>query len=156
MPISPTDPANPDDFDLSRFVQQIPEAPVCCEHGVGLGADCADCARARAPMLPRRGGKGHPQFLKLVDEMRDLHVVKSGGYGTGDDPFANFTAVSAVTGRARYEYPPERIVEKVTRLNSLVAQGRTSELLEEFKDIAGLALCGAAMLIDDEPDARAG
>ena len=98
-------------------------------------------------------GQGHPYFLEEAGALEALHLLKSGGYGTGRDPFANFTAVSAVTGRARYEYPVERIVEKVTRLRSLIDQGRTSELAEEYRDIAGLSLCALAMLREDEPDA---
>lgn len=98
-------------------------------------------------------GQGHPYFLEENEALRDLHLLKSGGYGTGADPFANFTAVAAVTGRARYEYPIERIVEKVTRLRSLIDQGRIAELAEEYRDIAGLSLCGVAMLREDEPDA---
>lgn len=98
-------------------------------------------------------GQGHPYFIEESKALLDLHLLKSGGYGTGSDPFANFTAVSAVTGRARYEYPIERIVEKVTRLRSLIDQGRIAELGEEYRDIAGLSLCAVAMLREDEPAA---
>lgn len=98
--------------------------------------------------VPR--GKGHPGFLASLDDIRELHQLKSGGYGDDSDPFANFTAVAAVTGRARYEYPIERIIEKVTRIRSLIDQGRINELAEEYGDIAGLALCGLAMLREDE------
>lgn len=97
----------------------------------------------------RRLDGGHPEFLKQLDEMKDLHLLKSGGYGTGSDPFANFTAVAAVGGRARFEYPLDRIVEKVTRAKSLIQQGRISELGEEFADIAGLAMCAEAMRRED-------
>ena len=91
------------------------------------------------------GGQGDPTYLDLLAEMRTLHLEKSGGYGTGADPFANFTAVAAVSGRHRFEYPIDRMVEKLTRAKSLIAQGRLAEVGEEFKDVAGLALCAEAM-----------
>ena len=92
---------------------------------------------------------GHPEYYVILDELEDLHALKSGGYGTGQDPFANFTAVSAVSGRARYEYPIERMIEKLTRAQSLIAQGRIDELGEEFGDIAGLAVCAEVMRRED-------
>lgn len=117
-------------------------------HCDGMNGLC-DCGG----LDPAAPGRGHPYFLEEAAALRELHLLKSGGYGTGADPFANFTAVSAVTGRGRYEYPIERIVEKVTRLRSLIQQGRISELAEEYRDIAGLSLCAVAMLREDEPDA---
>ncbi len=107
-----------------------------------LGRELDD---AEPPTYP-----GHPDFHTALDEMRHLHVVKSGGYGTTADPFANFTAVAAVAGQARAEYPLDRIVEKVTRAKSLIAQGRWGEVGEEFCDIAGLALCAEACRREDE------
>jgi hypothetical protein len=96
-----------------------------------------------------RDARGHPEYLKLVESLRELHFLKSGGYGTGADVFANFTAVAGATGQARYVYAVHRSIEKLTRVLSLHAQGRTSELEEEFLDVAGLMLCAAAMLRDD-------
>lgn len=90
-------------------------------------------------------GKGDPTFLSLLDEIRELHLVMSGGYGADAEPFATFTAVAAVSGTARYEYPILRMIEKLTRAQSLIAQGGIDELGEEFGDIAGLALCAEAM-----------
>lgn len=94
-------------------------------------------------------GQGHPEFLKLLDDLRALHLLKSGGYGTGDNPFENFSAVATLTGQPRYLYAVHRSIEKLTRVLSLHEQGRTAELEEEFMDVAGLMLCAAAMLRDD-------
>jgi hypothetical protein len=96
-----------------------------------------------------RESRGHPGFLRLVEELRDLHLVKSGGYGTGVDPFANFTSVAAASGEPRYLYAALRSIEKLTRVLSLHAQGRQGELEEEFLDVAGLMVCAAAMLRED-------
>lgn len=92
---------------------------------------------------------GHPGYLNLLDELRALHALKSGGYGTGADPMANFSAVAKLTAQPRYLYPVHRSIEKLTRVLSLHAQGRDSELEEEFLDVASLLICAAAMRRDD-------
>jgi hypothetical protein len=89
--------------------------------------------------------QGHPGYLALLDELRALHQVKSGGYGTGTDKFANYTAVAAAKGQPRFVYPIDRALEKITRCYSLLEQGRVGELGEEFLDIASTFLCAEAM-----------
>lgn len=91
-------------------------------------------------------GLGDPDWLAAHADLLDLHRVKSSGYGTGDDPLANFTAVAGMTGDPPWLYPLRRSVEKLARCESLYRQGRHAELLEEFGDLAGLALCAAALL----------
>ena len=97
---------------------------------------------------------GHPEYVKLLEERLALHIEKSSGYGTEADPFANFTAVATLTGQPRYLYPVLRALEKLTRVLSLHAQGRTGELEEEFVDVASLLDCATAMLREDSPSAR--
>ena len=92
---------------------------------------------------------GHPDYLDAVAELRNLHLLKSGGYGTPEDRFANFTAVANATGEPRYLYPVLRAVEKLARVMSLHAQGRTGELEEEFMDVASLLICATAVLRED-------
>ena len=95
--------------------------------------------------------RGNPTYLGLLDEIRTLHLVKSSGYGTSDDPFANFAAVSQSSGDPRYRYPVQRVAEKASRFFSLLDQGRVDELEEELTDMASLCLCAAAMLREDAP-----
>lgn len=94
-------------------------------------------------------GDGHPGYLALLDELRSLHKVKSGGYGTGSDPFANYTAVAHAKGQPRFVYPIDRALEKITRCYSLIEQGRYDELGEEFRDIASMFVCAEAMRLED-------
>jgi hypothetical protein len=100
---------------------------------------------------PYLGGKwpptagGDPEYLKLLDELRALHVTKSAGYGTGEDPLANFTAVAAHSGQPAFVYPVLRAVEKLSRWASLYDQGRLDELEEEHLDVASLLLCAEAL-----------
>jgi hypothetical protein len=121
-----------------------------------MDAYCDDCSWARCdtsystcPNKPPREGRGHPEYLKLLEDLRELHFSKSGGYGTGKDVFANFTAVAGATGQPRYLYAVHRSIEKLTRVLSLHAQGRSGELEEEFMDVAGLMVCAAAMARED-------
>jgi hypothetical protein len=88
---------------------------------------------------------GDPDYLRLHAELLEQHLIKSGGYGTGADPLANFTQVAAQTGEPPWRYPRRRMIEKLARCESLDAQGRDGELEEELLDIAGLALCAAAL-----------
>ncbi len=92
---------------------------------------------------------GHPEFHRWVDTLKELHALKSGGYGTGSDPFRNFTVIAFAKEQERWEYPVDRIEEKITRIRSLTEQGRFSELVEEFRDIGSIAGCCHAMLHDD-------
>ena len=100
--------------------------------------------------LERGDVGGHPIYREVLSERIALHVEKSSGYGTGSDPFANFTAVAQMTGQPRYLYPVHRTIEKLTRVLSLHAQGRVDELEEEFKDCASLLDCCTAMLREDK------
>ena len=92
---------------------------------------------------------GHPIYLSLLDELRELHLLKSGGYGTGADPLENFTAIARAKRQPRFVYPLDRDYEKSIRCYSLLEQGRVDELGEEFLDKASLLLCAEAMRRED-------
>lgn len=97
---------------------------------------------------------GHPDYLDALDELRRLHLLKSAGYGSRTDRFANFSAVAQASGGPRYLYPVLRSVEKLSRVMSLHEQGRVSELEEEFLDCASLLLCASALLREDSRPAE--
>ncbi len=117
-------------------------APDCrCGHGP-YGAP--DKTRESVVRLANKS-EGDPYFKEILDEMWNVHLLKSGGYGTGADPFENFTVVGKVSGEPRHRYARRRMLEKLVRLESLDAQGRDDELDEEYRDIMGLAGCALAM-----------
>jgi hypothetical protein len=120
-----------------------------CGEDSGKISVCPNCQRKKYGDFNHGGGRGDPGWLKANEEIRSLHLVKSGGYGTGDDPFANFSAVSKTSGQPRYYYPILRSLEKLSRCLSLHAQDRVEELDEEFKDVASLMLCATAMRRED-------
>lgn len=94
---------------------------------------------------------GHPGYTEILHELASLHILKSGGYGTTDDPFENFSAIARAKGQPRFVYPLDRDYEKSTRCYSLLKQGRVEDLEEEFLDKASLMICSAAMLREDQP-----
>ena len=96
-----------------------------------------------------QGGQGHPGYLRLLKERVELHILKSSGYGTEADPFANFTGVAEIKGQPRYEYAIDRVTEKLIRVHSLMRQGREDELEQEFTDMASLLDCATTMLRED-------
>jgi hypothetical protein len=104
------------------------------------------------------GGKGHPGYLRLLKERIQLHIEKSGGYGTDDDPFANFTAVANAKDQPRYVYPVDRVQEKLARAYSLIRQGREDLLEEEFsgrKKDSAEAEAAEWLVVDDRSKVEA-
>jgi hypothetical protein len=105
---------------------------------------------SESPPKTKETSEGHPLYLEVLEERKELHRIKSKGYGTGHDPFANFTAVADLTGLPRWVYPILRAEEKIQRCWSLFSQSRLSELGEEFMDISSLFDCAEAMRREDE------
>ena len=97
------------------------------------------------PPSNTNGGNGHPEYLRILEERKAIHIEKSGGYGTPADPFANFNAVAELSGQPAWVYPMLRAQEKLTRCWSLYEQGREGELGEEFTDISSLLDCAEAL-----------
>lgn len=133
---------------------RCPSAVLCSRSGLSQGGPRIQSDPDLSGASPEgndgdTGAAGHPVYHEVLDELRALHAVKSGGYGTGTDPFANFSAVADLSGEPRYLYPVLRSIEKLTRVLSLHAQGRTGELEEELLDVASLNVCAAAMLRED-------
>lgn len=83
-------------------------------------------------------------WLHVHAALPELHARKSATYGTGDDRFANFTAVAAITGAAPERYALERLVEKATRALNMIDAGIADDV-REYADIASLALVCAAL-----------
>jgi len=84
---------------------------------------------------------GHPGYLKLLDEMRELHVRKAADYGRGEDPLAN------CRGSREFGVPPWigtmiRAMDKVHRIKSFVANGslKNESVEDSLKDLAAYAL----------------
>jgi hypothetical protein len=87
---------------------------------------------------------GDPLWREAHGDLMALHLSKSATYGSDDDRLANLVEVAKVSGDAPERYALLRITEKVRRALNMLESGRFGEI-EEFMDIAGLALCAEAL-----------
>jgi len=96
---------------------------------------------------------GHPEYLKLLDEMRELHIKKAADYGRLSDPFANVRA-SADFGMPAWVGVMVRAGDKMHRIKSFIANGslRNESVEDSLKDLAAYALI-ALVLLREEQDA---
>lgn len=84
---------------------------------------------------------GDPNYLKLLDEMRDLHVRKAADYGRGADPLANCRA-SAEFGIPAWVGVMVRANDKVHRIKSFIQNGslKNESIEDSLMDLAAYAL----------------
>ena len=118
----------------------------------GLCVCCRERARARqsSPIVGEKSG-GHPEYLKLLDEMRELHVRKAADYGRDSDPFANVRA-GAEFGVPAWVGVMIRANDKVHRIKSFIANGslKNESVEDSLKDLAAYALIALVLLREDE------
>jgi hypothetical protein len=86
------------------------------------------------------GPAGIPAAHLVLDEAKALHDLKRDGYGTDEDPLANYHAV-AEFGIAPSAYVIQRIGEKLNRLKA--ALGRDSGSVDVEEELRDITLCGA-------------
>lgn len=94
---------------------------------------------------------GHPGFLKLLDEIRSLHLKKAADYGRGADPFANVRA-SAEFGIPAWVGVMVRANDKVQRIKSFITNGKlvNESVRDSLMDLAAYALIALALFDEDE------
>lgn len=95
---------------------------------------------------------GHPEYLKLLDEMRELHLKKAADYGRGADPLANCRA-SADFGVPAWVGVIMRGNDKMHRIKSFLQNGRlANESVEDsLKDLAAYALIALVLFREENP-----
>jgi hypothetical protein len=94
----------------------------------------------------------HPasaRFHELIQTAADLHDVKQGDYGRGDDPFANVRA-SADWGVPEWVGAMVRATDKVRRLQTYAERGTLANegVLDAFLDLAVYSLIAAVLWED--------
>ena len=82
--------------------------------------ECNNCDY-RVPEAPPGAG-GHPEFHKILDEFRALHVKKAADYGLGADVLANCRG-STEFGIPAWIGVVMRMNDKMTRLKSFAQKG---------------------------------
>lgn len=84
---------------------------------------------------------GHPIYLQLLDEMKELHQRKAADYGRGQDPFANVRA-GAEFGTPAWVGVMIRANDKMHRIKSLIANGslKNESVEDSLMDLAAYCL----------------
>lgn len=95
---------------------------------------------------------GHPEFLKLCDDMKALHIKKAQDYGREVDPLANLRASEAI-GIEAWRATWLRARDKITRIDTYCLKGTLAcEGVEDsFLDLA--AYCLLALVLFREAKA---
>lgn len=85
--------------------------------------------------------EGDREFLRILDELQDLHKLKGQDYGSDDDPLANLRA-SVEVGIEPWKYCWARAKEKVRRMDAYCNRGTLSNegVEETLKDIASCVI----------------
>ena len=94
---------------------------------------------------------GDPRYHRLLGEMGSLHDRKQEDYGTGEDPFANFTSAKEF-GIEPWQLAMLRANEKMHRVKAFVKKGRLAN--ESLRDsLIDIAVCAAiAVVLYDESE----
>ncbi len=94
---------------------------------------------------------GHPEYLKLLDEMRELHCRKAADYGRGQDPLANCRG-SLEFGVPAWVGTMIRAMDKVHRIKSFIANGslKNESVEDSLKDLAAYALIALVLFRETE------
>ena len=85
---------------------------------------------------------GSEEFLRALDEVRDLHLSKTKDYGDSEDPLQNIRYGAAVINVPAWMACVIRIADKVSRVKAFCRNGRIEHdgMLDTFRDIAAYSL----------------
>lgn len=118
----------------------------------GFFDSLADVAKAvEKSMTPAAPAAGHPGFLKLLDEVREMHCRKAADYGRGADPLANCRAAG------EFGLPPwvgvaVRLNDKLHRIKSFCQNGelKNESIEDSFMDLAAYALIALTLYREEQ------
>lgn len=111
-----------------------------------------DAMRAQKACEPE---PGHPEFLKLLDQMRELHQRKAADYGTrGEDPLANLRA-SEGFGIPAWVGAVIRCNDKMRRVMAFVKHGelKNESVEDSLLDGAAYFLLGLVLFREQKKGA---
>lgn len=97
---------------------------------------------------------GDPRYLKLLDEMRELHLKKNAGYaGDSEDRWANFR-MSVGFGVSAFLGCMVRLSDKYIRVQNLIKNPKNEQVGESIKDtlmdLASYSLIALCLLEQEE------
>jgi hypothetical protein len=114
---------------------------------MGIGMELKEAPESGKP-------NGDPRYLKILDELRDLHVKKATDYGRGKDPLANIRA-AVDFGVPGWVGVMIRANDKMHRIKSYLQNGSlANESLEDsLKDLAAYALLALVLFREETTNA---
>ncbi len=94
---------------------------------------------------------GDPEYLQLLDDMRELHIRKSADYGQGGDPLANLRG-SADIGIEPWRAAWLRALDKVRRINAYCLSGQLQNegVEDSFLDLAAYSLLALRLFREEQ------
>lgn len=100
---------------------------------------------------------GHPEFLRLLAEMKELHQRKAADYGRGADQFANVRA-GAEFGVPAWVGVMIRANDKMHRVKSFLQNGslKNESVEDSLKDLAAYALIALVLYREEQAATAAG
>ena len=112
---------------------------------------CGGCHTERRAEYVSDHGGGHPEYLKLLDEMRALHVRKAADYGRGADPFANVRA-SGEFGIPAWVGVMVRANDKLHRIKSFAQNGslKNESVEDSLMDLAAYSLIALVLYREEQ------
>lgn len=132
-----------------------------CGHSIflhdsmGCQMDMCGCENTHTRVRSERpvNNEGDPHYLKLLDEMRELHIKKNAGYsGESDDRWANFRLSSSL-GVSPVMGVLVRMSDKWIRITNLIRKPSLDKVNESIRDtlmdLAAYSLI-AICLLDEE------
>lgn len=95
-----------------------------------------------------------PAFLKLLDDIRAMHISKSADYGSENDPLANIRSGADFVNIEPWKAAFVRIADKVQRLRTYCRTGRLVHegVRDTLLDLASYSLL-AIQLFDEDSGA---
>ena len=111
--------------------------------GSGTAPPVALCTN---PLASFDSPKGHPGFLKILDEIREMHRRKVADYGQGEDFFANVRASEKV-GVPAWVGTMIRANDKMVRIQSFIQNGelKNESVEDSLLDLAAYAIIALAL-----------
>jgi len=99
---------------------------------------------------------GHPDFVKYVEEMKEIHSSKNHDYADQKEPLSNFRLVYELTlgiPDSPFKVSFTRLVEKVLRIKEIASKGNKvigESIIDSLMDLANYSILGRILIEEYE------
>lgn len=107
--------------------------------GLGVGKDA---------QLDVKSPAGHPEFHRIIDEMRAMHERKAADYGSGQDPLHNVRSGGEFVNIPAWQAAVLRMNDKMVRIASFIKKGKLENegVEDSLQDIAAYAIIALVLI----------